>query len=183
MNGKQTKPSIKYMSEAFSPLNIAILTVSDTRTEKTDKSGYLLKELAEKDGHLIMEKCIIKDDFYHLRAMVSDWIHRQKIDVVLITGGTGFSSRDVTTEAIKPLLKRAIPGFGELFRHISYRQIGSSTIQSRAFAGIANHTLVVAMPGSTNACRTAWEHILSEQLDASHKPCNFVSQLKEQSND
>ena len=158
-------------------LNIAILTVSDTRTEATDTSGSTLKACAEADGHVIQEKMIVKDDLFHIRAVVSQWIHQSDIHVVLITGGTGFSARDVTPDAIEPLLVQVIPGFGELFRQVSYTEIGSSTIQSRVLAGISNRTFIAAIPGSTGACNTAWSKILSEQLDSTHKPCNFVSLL------
>ncbi len=158
-------------------LNIAILTVSDTRTAETDTSGLKLKSCAEEDGHLIKDKLIIKDDLFHIRAVVSKWIHQADINVVVITGGTGFAERDVTPNAIEPLLEQKIPGFGELFRQISYAEIGSSTVQSRALAGISNRTIVIAMPGSTGACNTAWTKILSEQLDSTHKPCNFVALL------
>ncbi len=165
----------------FTPLNIAILTVSDTRTEANDVSGKTLKANAEMAGHHVVDQTIIKDDVFHLRAVVSDWIHRSEVQVVLITGGTGFSERDGTPEAIAPLLVQPIPGFGELFRQVSYQEVGSSTIQSRAFAGLSNGTLIAAMPGSTNACRTAWEHILKEQLDASHRPCNFATHVLKKS--
>ena len=158
-------------------LNIAILTVSDTRTEATDTSGSTLKACAEADGHVIQEKMIVKDDLFHIRAVVSQWIHQSDIHVVLITGGTGFSARDVTPDAIEPLLVQVIPGFGELFRQVSYTEIGSSTIQSRVLAGISNRTFIAAIPGSTGACNTAWSKILSEQLDSTNKPCNFVGLL------
>ncbi len=158
-------------------LKIAILTVSDTRTNETDTSGLKLKTLAEADGHVVSEKHIVKDDKFHIRAVVSKWIHQADINVVLITGGTGFASRDVTPDAIEPLLVQNIPGFGELFRQVSYDEIGTSTIQSRVMAGISNGTFIAAIPGSTGACTTAWNKILSEQLDSTHKPCNFVAML------
>ena len=158
-------------------LNIAILTVSDTRTTETDTSGLKLKSCAEADGHQVVEQMIVKDDLFHIRAVVSAWIHNHKVQVVLITGGTGFSARDVTPDAIEPLLVQKIPGFGELFRQVSYAEIGSSTVQSRVLAGIANKTFIAAIPGSTGACNTAWTKLLSEQLDSSHKPCNFVQLL------
>lgn len=158
-------------------LNIAILTVSDTRTAQTDTSGLKLQTLAEADGHVVQEKMIVKDDLFHIRAVVSKWIHLTDINVVLITGGTGFAARDVTPDAIEPLLDQKILGFGELFRQVSYTEIGSSTVQSRSLAGLSNRTMVVAIPGSTGACNTAWTKILSEQLDSTHKPCNFVQLL------
>lgn len=158
-------------------LKIAILTVSDSRTAETDTSGLKLKSAATADGHQVVFHQIIKDDMFHIRAVVSQWIHQADVNVILITGGTGFSTRDVTPDAIEPLLVQKIPGFGELFRQVSYAEIGTSTIQSRVLAGIANRTLVAAIPGSTGACNTAWTKILSEQLDSSHKPCNFVDWL------
>ncbi len=165
------------MTSAKKALNIAVLTVSDTRNEDTDTSGRALVDGLTTAGHQLVAKQIVKDDVFHMRAVVSDWIHRRDVQVVLVTGGTGFTARDSTPEAIQPLLCYDVPGFGELFRHISYQEIGTSTVQSRAFAGIANRTLVVCMPGSTNACKTAWNHILKQQLDSSHKPCNFVDHL------
>lgn len=156
------------------PLNIAVLTVSDTRTVESDTSGLFLKEAAIAEGHQVDFHEIVKDDQAMIREQVKSWIADSNVQVVLLTGGTGFAPRDVTPEAIEPLFERAIPGFGELFRMISYKEIGTSTIQSRALAGIANHTLIFAMPGSTGACRTAWNMILKEQLDSTHRPCNFV---------
>jgi molybdenum cofactor biosynthesis protein B len=158
-------------------LNIAILTVSDTRTPDTDTSGQTLADRVQAAGHQLAERRLVKDDLFHIRAVVADWIHQPGVHVVLITGGTGFAARDVTPDAIGPLLVDEIPGFGELFRQLSHQEVGSSTIQSRALAGLANRTMVVALPGSTGACRTAWDKILKEQLDSTHKPCNFVDQL------
>lgn len=158
-------------------LNIALLTVSDTRTPETDTSGLKLKTCAETDGHRVISQQIVKDDLFHIRAVVSAWIYQSDIQVILITGGTGFSQRDVTTEAIEPLLVQKIPGFGELFRQVSYDEIGSSTVQSRVMAGLTNRTFIAAIPGSTGACNTAWVKILSAQLDSTHKPCNFVDLL------
>ena len=159
-------------------LNVAILTVSDTRTLETDTSGLTLQQRAEAAGHGVIDRQLIPDDLFHIRAVVSAWIHQANIDVVLITGGTGFAARDVTPDAVAPLLVQTIPGFGELFRQLSHGEVGSSTVQSRALAGIANHTFIAAIPGSTGACRTAWDQILKEQLDSRHKPCNFVSLLR-----
>ncbi len=159
-------------------LNMAILTVSDTRTLANDTSGQTLKSLATEDGHQVVVHELIKDDLFHIRAVVSDWIHRDDIQVVLVTGGTGFAERDVTPDAIEPLLVKIVPGFGELFRHISCGEIGTSTVQSRAIAGLSNGTLIAALPGSTGACKTAWNQILSEQLNSTHKPCNFVEMLR-----
>jgi len=159
-------------------LKVAVLTVSDTRSQKTDKSGGFLKQAVVNDGHQVVTNQIIKDDIQIIHNQVAEWIESADVQVILITGGTGFAPRDVTPDAIEPLFERDIPGFGELFRYISYKEIGTSTIQSRATAGMANRTLIFAMPGSTGACRTAWTQILSEQLNSTHKPCNFVSLLK-----
>jgi molybdenum cofactor biosynthesis protein B len=159
-------------------LNIAVLTVSDTRTEQTDTSGQYLAEVLRAAGHSLADKQIVPDDIYQLRAQISKWIADEYIQVILTTGGTGFSGRDSTPEALAPLFDKHVEGFGELFRALSYEEISSSTIQSRALAGLANGTLICCMPGSTGACRTAWEKILGEQLDARHGPCNFVTHLK-----
>lgn len=159
----------------FVPLNIAVLTVSDTRTEDTDTSGGFLCKALVESGHKIADKRIVIDDIYRLRATVSEWIVSSKIHAVLVTGGTGFTNRDSTPEALSVLLDKHIEGFGELFRSQSFIEIGTSTIQSRAFAGIANSTVIFCCPGSTGACKTAWE-IIQPQLDASHRPCNFVGQ-------
>lgn len=165
------------ISEQFIPLNIAVLTVSDTRDESTDTSGKALVERVETEGHHLIAKKIVKDDIYQLRAVVSDWIAKEDIHVIISTGGTGFTDRDNTPEAITPLFDKQVEGFGETFRAISLSEIGTSTIQSRAFAGMANHTVIFCVPGSTNACKTAWDKIIKEQVDASHKPCNFVTHL------
>lgn len=157
------------------PLNIAILTISDTRTLETDTSGDYLYEQAQVAGHQVLDRQICLDDIYMIRALVSDWIANKSIHVILTTGGTGFSGRDSTPEALMPLFDKQIEGFGELFRHISLNDIGTSTVQSRALAGLANNTVIFCLPGSTGACRTGWEGILSEQLDSTHRPCNFVS--------
>lgn len=173
---------VKNYSEAFQPLQIAVLTVSDSRTEENDTSGQLLSEQLQTAGHRLANKLIIKDNLYAIRAQVATWIASADVQVVLITGGTGFTDRDSTPEAVLPLFDTVIDGYGELFRQLSYLDIGTSTIQSRAIAGLSNGTIVFCMPGSTNACRTAWSQVISEQLDASHKPCNFVAQLKPLSN-
>lgn len=163
----------------FQALNIAVLTVSDTRSEDTDTSGKALVEGLTQAGHQLADKQIVIDDIYKIRAAVCSWIASDNIQVVLVTGGTGFTGRDSTPEALLPVLDKQVVGFGELFRQISYQQIGTSTIQSRAFAGLANGTIVFGMPGSTNACKTAWDDVIREQIDASHMPCNFVGQLKQ----
>lgn len=160
------------------PLNIAVLTVSDTRTFENDTSGQYLVDALQNEGHHLGDRALLKDDIYQLRAQVSAWIADDKVQVVLITGGTGFTDRDSTPEAIKPLLDKEVEGFGEMFRQISWEEIGTSTIQSRALAGLANHTLIACLPGSTGACRTGWTKLLQPQLDARQGPCNFVGHLK-----
>lgn len=166
-----------HASKQFTPLRITVLTISDTRNEQTDTSGKYLVEALQEAGHRYEDKIIVKDDIYQIRAIVSAWIAADEVDVILLTGGTGFTSRDSTPEAVIPLLDKTIEGFGELFRHLSYADIGTSTVQSRALAGLANNTLVVCMPGSTGACDLAWKGILKEQLDSRHSPCNFAPHL------
>ena len=165
------------MSSVIQPLNIAVLTISDTRTLETDKSGDYLHNALSQEGHVLEDRALVKDDIYQQRAIVSQWIANKNIQVILITGGTGFTHRDSTPEAISVLFDKEVPGFGELFRHISYQEIGTSTIQSRAIAGFANDTVIFCLPGSTGACKTAWEKIISSQLNADFKPCNFVKHL------
>ena len=159
-------------------LKVAVLTVSDTRTQKTDTSGAFLEEALRDAGHDIADRQIVIDDVYQLRAIVSQWIAEPGVEVILTTGGTGFSGRDSTPEALAPLFDKTIDGFGEVFRALSLTEIGSSTVQSRALAGLANGTVIFCMPGSTGACRTAWEGVLRDQLDSEHKPCNFVGVLR-----
>ena len=159
-------------------LKVAILTVSDTRTQETDTSGAFLEEALLEAGHEIADRQIVIDDVYQLRAIVSQWIADPEVEVILTTGGTGFSGRDSTPEALAPLFDKTIDGFGEVFRSLSHTEIGSSTVQSRALAGLANGTVIFCMPGSTGACRTAWEGVLRDQLDSEHKPCNFVGVLR-----
>jgi molybdopterin adenylyltransferase len=159
-------------------LAVAVLTVSDTRGEDDDSSGHYLVEALEEAGHRKADKAIVVDDVYQIRAVLSAWIANTDIDAVLITGGTGFSGRDSTPEAVRPLFDKDIDGFGEIFRAISYEEIGSSTIQSRALAGFANNTVIFCMPGSTGACRTAWSGVIREQLDSTHRPCNFVGVVR-----
>ena len=167
-----------HAAKEFVPLNIAILTVSDTRTFDNDTSGDLLETKLTEAGHKLAERAIRIDDIYQLREVVSKWIASEDVQVVLVTGGTGFTGRDTTPEALVPLFDKPVEGFGELFRSVSLLEIGSSTIQSRAVAGMANQTAIFCMPGSTGACATAWDKILVEQLDAQHRPCNFVMHLK-----
>jgi molybdenum cofactor biosynthesis protein B len=159
-------------------LKVAVLTVSDTRTQETDTSGAFLEEALRDAGHEIADRQIVIDDIYQLRAIVSQWIADPEVEVILTTGGTGFSGRDSTPEALAPLFDKTIDGFGEVFRALSYSEIGSSTVQSRALAGLANVTVIFCMPGSTGACRAAWEGVLRDQLDSEHKPCNFVGVLR-----
>ncbi len=159
-------------------LNVAVLTVSDTRTTDTDTSGAFLEEALRSAGHAVVDRQIVIDDIYQLRAVVSQWIADPGVEVVLTTGGTGFSGRDSTPEAVAPLFDKVIEGFGEVFRALSLDEIGSSTIQSRALAGLANGTVIFCMPGSTGACRTAWEGVIRDQLDSEHRPCNFVGVLR-----
>jgi molybdenum cofactor biosynthesis protein B len=161
----------------FVPLQIAVLTVSDTRTEENDTSGKYLKEALEGEGHILTQKHICKDNVDELRALVKSLIDDEVVHAVLVTGGTGFTKRDNTVVSVTPLFESIIDGFGELFRSLSYQEIGSSTIQSRAFAGLSNNTVVFCMPGSPGACKTAWEGIISEQLDSRHRPCNFVDRI------
>ncbi len=162
----------------FQSIKIAVLTVSDTRTEATDASGATLIELFSQDGHQLFERRIVTDNKYRIRAQLSQWIIEPEVRVILITGGTGFADRDVTPEALEPLLDKTIPGFGEMFRTLSMADIGSSTFQSRALAGIANGTFIFCLPGSTGACRTAWEQLLRPQLDNRTRPCNIVKLLE-----
>jgi molybdenum cofactor biosynthesis protein B len=162
----------------FQALQIAVLTVSDRRDASDDTSGDYLREAATEAGHQVLDHAIVADNLYRIRAVVSSWIASDDIQVILINGGTGFNSKNCTPEALLPLFDREIEGFGEVFRMLSWEEIGSSTLQSRAVAGMANQTLIFAMPGSTSACRTAWERIICEQLDARTRPCQFVSHLK-----
>ena len=161
----------------FLSLNIAVLTVSDTRTEGDDASGRTLVERLTAAGHQLAEKAIVPDDVYQVRAIHSRWIADPAVQIVLTTGGTGMTGRDSTPEAVRPLLDKVIEGFGELFRQLSWEEIGTSTLQSRALAGLANGTFIFCLPGSTGACRTGWDRILQTQLDARTKPCNFVELL------
>ena len=162
----------------FIPLNIAVLTLSDTRTAEEDTSGQLLVDSLKAAGHHLAARELCRDDIYASRAIVSNWIVDDWVDVILSTGGTGLTQRDSTPEALKPLFDQTIEGFGELFRQVSFEEIGSSTIQSRALGGLANKTLIFCLPGSTGACRTGWNRVLKEQLDSRHKPCNFVAQTR-----
>lgn len=161
-------------SRPFKPVRIAILTVSDTRTLETDRSGDTLVERLEGDGHILADRKIIKDDADTIVQVLRGWIDDPKVDVVITTGGTGVTGRDVTPEAFQQVCEKEIPGFGEMFRWISLPKIGTSTIQSRATAGVAKGTYLFALPGSTGACKDGWDEILRTQLDFRHRPCNFV---------
>lgn len=158
----------------FAPLEIAVLTVSDSRTAETDKSGKLLADRLQAAGHRLVEKRIVPDDVYQIRAVVAGWIANADVNAVITTGGTGVTGRDGTPEAVSPLLDKNIDGFGEIFRAISYEQIKTSTIQSRAMAGVANGTYVFCVPGSSGACATAWDELISAQLDIRTRPCNLA---------
>lgn len=163
------------MSEReFIPLGIAVLTISDSRTEADDKSGALLAERVQSAGHKLAEKCIVRDEIYDIRAKIAQWIADESVQAVISTGGTGVTGRDGTPEAVTPLLDKEIPGFGEIFRMISYEEIKTSTLQSRALAGVARTTYIFCLPGSSGACRTAWDKIISAQLDYRTRPCNLV---------
>ncbi|HEX4853854.1 MULTISPECIES: molybdenum cofactor biosynthesis protein B [Arenimonas] len=159
----------------FIPLHLCVLTVSDTRTAANDTSGDYLADALRAEGHVLHERAIVRDDKYALRALVSRWIADEAVHGILVTGGTGFTGRDSTPEALGPLLDKEMPGFGEMFRTLSYDEIGTSTLQSRAFAGLANATFLFALPGSTSACRTGWEKLIRAQLDARTRPCNLAN--------
>jgi molybdenum cofactor biosynthesis protein B len=161
-------------ARSFKPLHIAVLTVSDTRDEATDKSGALLIERLQAAGHVLAARAIVRDDIYAIRATVSAWIADPKVEVVISTGGTGITGRDGTPEAIEVLLDKQIDGFGELFRTISYEDIGPSSLQSRCLAGVANATYVFCLPGSSNACGTGWDKLIAPQLDFRTRPCNLA---------
>ncbi|MFT5395462.1 MAG: molybdenum cofactor biosynthesis protein B [Gammaproteobacteria bacterium] len=164
----------KKSEREFIPLNIAVLTISDSRTEETDTSGQRLIDLLERQGHELHEKKIVPDDKYAIRAEVSHWIADEDVHVVLTTGGTGVTGRDGTPEAVSVLFDKTLDGFGETFRAISFQQIKTSTIQSRAIAGVANGTYIFSMPGSMGACATAWDELIRLQLDYRTRPCNLV---------
>jgi molybdopterin adenylyltransferase len=162
-------------STTFLALNLCVLTVSDSRTLENDSSGSFLCEALQSQGHHLFDRALLPDNKYELRAKVSRWIAEESVDGILINGGTGFTGRDSTPEAIKPLLDKEMPGFGEMFRVLSFDEIGTSTLQSRALAGLANNTFVFCLPGSTSACKTAWEKLICAQLDSRTKPCNLAN--------
>ncbi len=158
-------------------VSVAVLTVSDSRTLQTDTSGDYLQAALEQEGHQLGDRKLVIDDVYLMRAVVSAWIADPVIEVVLTTGGTGFTGRDSTPEALAPLFDKRIEGFGELFRQLSFDEIGTSTVQSRCLAGLANNTAIFCLPGSTGACKTGWQGIIRQQLDSTHQPCNFVQHV------
>lgn len=158
----------------FIPLNLCLLTISDTRTTADDKSGAVLNKMVTEAGHKVYEQTIVRDDKYDIRAAVSRWIADHEVNAVITTGGTGLTGRDGTPEAVAPLLDKVIDGFGEMFRVLSYELIGTSTMQSRAIAGVANATFVFCLPGSSGACKDGWTKLISHQLDYRTRPCNLV---------
>jgi molybdopterin adenylyltransferase len=162
------------IEKQFIPLSIAVLVISDTRTEADDVSGKLLVECLANAGHRLFEKTIVPDNIYQIRAVISNWIASETVNVIISTGGTGVTGRDGTPEAVMPLLDKVLDGFGETFRMLSYQDIRTSTIQSRAIAGVANGTYIFCLPGSSGACRTAWDSLIKEQLDFRTRPCNLV---------
>jgi len=166
--------NVKNDKRDFLPINIAVLTVSDTRTLKNDKSGNILVDRIEGAGHAVIDRKIIKDNLQDIILELENWISKSDVDVIITTGGTGVTGRDVTPEALNDVCEKLIPGFGELFRMLSFDKIGTSTIQSRAVAGVAGGTYLFALPGSPGACKDAWDDILVHQLDYRFKPCNFV---------
>ena len=161
-------------AKEFAPLNLCVLTVSDTRSAQNDTSGDYLCDALAAAGHRLHARALCRDDKYRMRAIVSDWIAQAEVHGILVSGGTGFTGRDSTPEALRPLLDKEMPGFGEMFRVLSFEEIGTSTLQSRAFAGLANDKFVFCLPGSTSACRTAWEKLIQAQLDTRTAPCNLA---------
>jgi molybdenum cofactor biosynthesis protein B len=159
----------------FRALNLCVLTVSDTRTAANDSSGDFLSGALIEAGHALHDRALLPDDKYLLRARISQWIADENVDGILVTGGTGFTGRDSTPEALLPLLDKQMPGFGEMFRALSFEEIGTSTLQSRAFAGLANGTFLFCLPGSTSACRTGWDKLIRAQLDSRTLPCNLAN--------
>ncbi|MBR56841.1 MAG: molybdenum cofactor biosynthesis protein B [Myxococcales bacterium] len=167
----------------FRSLGVAILTLSDTRTEETDTSGATLRDRAVSAGHRVVDKVIVTDDLALVQSQLRSWVERADVNIILTTGGTGVTGRDIAPEAVRSVAEKEIPGFGELFRWLSYEHIGTSTIQSRAMGAVANGTYIFALPGSTGACRDAWDGILIHQLDNRYRPCNFaelIPRLQEQ---
>ena len=162
------------MERSFIPVSISLLTVSDSRTIENDKSGNLLEEKVTESGHFLFDRKIVRDEVFEIQKVSKNWIQDPKVEIIISTGGTGLTGRDVSPEAFRQIFDKEIEGFGELFRYLSFKKIGTSTIQSRAVAGVSNGTYIFVLPGSPSACRDAWDEILSHQLDYRHKPCNFV---------
>lgn len=171
---------MSHVSAEFIPAQVAVLTVSSRRSEEEDTAGHYLRDALQEQNHHVVAKAIVPENRYAIRAQVSAWIADDSVQVILINGGTGFTEGDQTPEALLPLFDREVEGFGEVFRMLSFEEIGTSTLQSRAVAGIANQTLICAMPGSPKACRTAFENIIAPQLDARTRPCNFHPHLKKE---
>ena len=162
------------MERSFIPVSIALLTISDTRKLADDKSGDLLESKVLGSGHTLYDRKIVKDEIFEIRDISNKWINNPEVEIIISTGGTGLTGRDVSPEAFRGIFDKEIEGFGELFRYLSFKKIGTSTIQSRAIAGVSNGTYIFVLPGSPSACKDAWDDILSHQLDYRHKPCNFV---------
>ena len=162
------------MERSFIPVTISLLTISDTRTKEDDKSGNLLKSKVLESGHILFDRKIVKDDISEIKKASKGWVQNPEVEIIISTGGTGLTGRDVSPEAFRQIFDKEIEGFGELFRYLSFKKIGTSTIQSRAIAGVSNGTYIFVLPGSPSACRDAWDNILSHQFDYRHKPCNFV---------
>ena len=162
------------MTRSFIPVSISILTISDSRNLSNDKSGNLLEDKVLKSVHILFDRKIVKDDIFEIQKISKNWIKKHEVEIIISTGGTGLTGRDVSPEAFRQIFDKEIEGFGELFRYLSFKKIGTSTIQSRAIAGVSNGTYIFVLPGSPSACRDAWDDILLHQLDYRHKPCNFV---------
>ena len=162
------------MERSFIPVSIALLTISDTRSIKDDKSGDLLESKVLECGHILYDRKIVKDEGLEIQEVSNKWIKNSEVEIIISTGGTGLTGRDVSPEAFREIFEKEIEGFGELFRYLSFKKIGTSTVQSRAIAGVSNGTYIFVLPGSPSACKDAWDDILSHQLDYRHKPCNFV---------
>ena len=162
------------MERSFIPVSISLLTISDTRGKENDKSGNLLEKKVIESGHILYDRKIVKDDLFEIQEISNKWINNSDVEIIISTGGTGLTGRDVSPEAFREIFDKEIEGFGELFRYLSFKKIGTSTIQSRAIAGVANGTYIFVLPGSPSACKDAWDEILINQLDYRNKPCNFV---------
>ena len=162
------------MERSFIPVSISLLTISDSRNLENDKSGNLLEEKVSESGHFLFDRKIVKDEILEIHKVANKWIENSKVEVIISTGGTGLTGRDISPEAFRQIFDKEIEGFGELFRYLSFKKIGTSTIQSRAIAGVSKGTYIFVLPGSPSACKDAWDGILLNQLDYRHKPCNFV---------